>query len=483
MRLPWGSRLVAAYVCPAGVCAIECVRTGRGVEIRRTLDDLAPVDSPYRAGERLVQMLRGADISRARVVIALRGFGLAHHVLQLPPAPDALLTPVVEREIRRLEPQLAQGLVDWTPLAALDDATDAPAQRWVLAAGIPQDVVAGLEQRLRDGGHELTHVTPLAAAMERLLREFGAAEASSALVAPLPDGAFLGFALGGSLRLVVEPPLPHDVEHQLPALGEEIELGVMFVRQQFRGASIDRLMLVGNEAGAEAESHLTDRFRIPTTRLSSQDLSAGALVALGAVLDAQSARPLALGGSVRRRVREKTTAALSTAATAAVILLVVIAGWTAFETFRVRQASVALVAARARLQQDSFMLRPVRSTADQRRVVRQAADAMRLVRDDRARLQQVLAGVAAVVRDPAQLDSIRMVRDQTGWLASVGGTVTGATNARAVQALHDVYRGLPGRLPVDSLHLDELSYADSLPDDAFATVRFRLTFRSGADRR
>jgi hypothetical protein len=477
------SRLLAAYVCPRGVFAIQARHAGGGIEIERTIEEPALLASAFDAANHLIGALQLAGISGGDVTLAVRGFGVVHHVLQMPPATDDVLAPIIEREVRRLEPQLGEGVVGWIPLPPLQTAESEGSegsgggqQRSFLTAAAPADVIGVFEKCLAASGYRLAHLTDLPAAMQRLIEEFDTDTDSAALVAPLPDGALLGFWLSGALRLIVEPPLPSGSEHEVAALAEEVELGAMFVRQQFSGAHIDRVVIVGSsEALANAESVLTERVRVPAKQLGIPGLSPAALAALGALLDAQSPTPLALGGATRRRREARARSTLESIAFAAVVLVLIVGAWTVFETIRARRAADALQATRRHIEQDSFGLTRLRSTAGQRKQVREAVAAVRLVVGDRVQLQEVLTGIATAVRSPVQLDSISLTRRSSAWLAVLTGSVDGATSARAVQSLHDLYRELPDRLPVDSLKLDQLAYADSSTDGA-VVVRFQMSF-------
>src|SRR5207237_2412114 len=133
--------------------------------------------------------------------------------------------------------------------------------------------------------------------------------------------AFLGFYLGGALRLAVEPPLHADADHDPTALAEEAELGAMFVRQQFRGAQIARVTVLGLPRSIdEMESALQQRLGVPVQRLAVRDLSTPAMAGIGAVLDALSARPLALAGPSRQKSVGRTAPSLRTWSIAAVVL-------------------------------------------------------------------------------------------------------------------------------------------------------------------
>jgi len=470
--------LIGAYVCPRGVFTIECLADGASIAVERRFEVSVQVEDAMSAADQVVRALRSAGITKADVAIVIRGFGVAHHVLQLPPAKDELLTPIVEREVRRLEPDLGVAAVAWIPLPPMESSAleGPPQQRSLLTAAVPEVVVQAIQKRLEAAGYRLLHLTALPAAMQRLQEEFDGGTESLALVAPLPDGAFIGFSLNGGLRLIVEPPPVQNEESESAALAEEVELGAMFVRQQFRGSPIDRVTLIGSKVSlADAEETLAGRLHVPAGRLDVKDLSPAALAALGAVLDARSLRPLTLGGRTRTRAQDRAKTALESVAIALVLIVALLGAWVTFEGARGKRASNALLAAHRRIEQEAFGLGPVRSTAEQRRMVREAVGALRLVASDRTDLQRALSGIASVVRAPLRIDSLRLVRAPSGWLGSMAGSVTGSTNARAVESLHDLYRELPQRLSLDSLRLDQLRYSD-VEDAGPAMVRFQLSF-------
>lgn len=147
------------------------------------------------------------------------------------------------------------------------------------------------------------------------------------------------------------------------------------------------------------------------------------------------------------------------------------------ETVRATLASRGLRAARMRIDQESFSLAPLRETAAQRRLVREAAAAARVMSDDRIALQDALAGVSQAVRPPVYIDTLRLARAGNGWRSLMSGAVTGPTSAFAIRSLHEVSRSIPQRLRVDSLRLDSLSYDES--DDARRATHVRFQFSFG----
>ena len=480
MRLLGRTALVGAYVCPGGVFAVELVRGRGGYTVARTFESAVPLDNPQEAASELVNALASAGCRRADVAITIRGFGVAHHILQLPPATDDILSPVVDREMRRLEPHIVDAAISWISLPSMRAVgPEAPDQRSVLAVAAPRQLASAFTEALRDAGSRLMHLTALPVAMQRLVEEFEGNAEAAGLVSPLPDGAFLGFALDGALRIVIEPHLPQDAEHELPALAEESQLGVVFVRQQFRGAHIDHLSLVGSKHSMrDAETVLSERVGVPVTRYDIRDLTPAGYAALGGVLDARSPAPLSLGGASRDQVRTRSTSALENASWAAVAVVVLLAGLTAVQAFRSRDAAVALREAQARVARDSIALAPIRAVAAQRRGASDAVQAMQLAARERIDLQRSLVGIASAVRPPVELDSLLLAPASDGWRVLLGGRASAETSARAVQWLHDLYREIPRRLRVDSVKLDQLTYDEAAAPGASgdATVRFQLSF-------
>jgi hypothetical protein len=108
---------------------------------------------------------------------------------------------------------------------------------------------------------------------------------------------------------------------------------------------------------------------------------------------------------------------------------------------------------------------------------------MRFVSNERMELQQTLMGIADAVRRPLEIDSLRLAMTAGGWQALLLGQASGPTSARAIVALNEAYGELPQRLPVDSIHLDELSYPDSSSTDAGTRVRFQISFGVAGNRR
>jgi hypothetical protein len=468
---------VGAYVCPRGVAGIEYKFAGGGLQVLRSFDIAARIESERQAVDALVRALAQEGLKKAELTVALRGFGLAHHVLGLPPARDQLLTPIVEREIRRLEPGLDDPVVSWLPLPdEAADPADGPGQRHVLAAGAARHVVTAFEAGISAAGHRLVHLTALPAALQRLHEEFVGGAEPSAIVAPLRDGGFLGFFLGGGLRLVVEPPLGLYEQHDAHALAEETELGAVFMRQQFRGAQVGRVVIAAPASALpDADSAFRDRLQVAVSRLAAQDVSAGALAALGAVLDGRATRPLSLLPATGKGASYAGT--LRAASIASLVLAAGVGAFAGMEAVRANRAAAELQRANTRIEQESFGLMSLRETAGQRKLIADAVAMLRAEEKDRGDLQRALGSIAAAILPPVRLDSLQLSRGDNGWVSIVTGRVDGLTSARAVELLHEFYRELPKRVVVEDLTLAQLVYADAAPDASdTGGVRFQVSF-------
>lgn len=469
------SRVVGAYVCPRGVFGVEGRRRSKGLQVVRTFSAPAQLNSPEAAARALTQALHDAGIRRAEVALAVRGFDVVHHVLSLPPATDALLAPIVDRELRRLEPSLVDPMVAWRRLAPEPvEPGEPPPQPQVLAAAMSREVSDALVDGVRRGGHTVGHLTAAAVALQCVAEEFLPPTETTVLVAELSDGPYFGFSLAGAVRLVVEPPVPAgDPMPDATALGEEAELGAVFVRQQFRGAQLARaIVATASDRYGELESVLGTRLGVAVGRLPVGDLTGDAIAAFGAALDAERARPLSLGGRTERRA-EQSAPGLRLAAAVVLLLTALAAALTVTQALRARDSATALLATRRQIDQESFGFASLKETAGRRKLIRDAVSVIQRAARDRESLQRALASMASAVSPTIHVDSIIVERSGDSWTASMGGTVSGRTSGQAVQALNDFYRELPRRAQVESLALRQLVYADTTGG---SLVHFQLAF-------
>lgn len=469
------SRVVGVYVCPRGVFGVECRRHSAGMEVLRSFDAHGRLESVQEAVLQLGRALAQHDIKGADLAVTVRGFGVGHHVLSFPRAADAVLDQIIAREVRRLEPQMADPVVAWTRLADDDSPGAEQDQADVLAAAVPQAVATEFTTAIRAAGHSLSHLTVLGVAMHRLAEEFVPAAGTTALVAQLPDGPFIGFLVDGAIRLAVEPPV--NQEDALPdasALAEEAELGTVFVRQQFRGAQVTHASVIAsNESYPELESAFAARLDVPIARLPLTGVSPGGVAAFGAVLDARSRHSVALGGRTAEQRSGQSAPTLHLTAIATLVVAALVGFWALSEALLARSAATALREAQRRIESEYSSFAPARETVERRKLVHDAVAAIREAQGERVALQRSVAAIAGAVPDALVLDSMVLENGPSGWHATMGGTVIGQTSGLAVQSLGGFYRDLSRLASVESLALKQLTYADT---SGRSLVRFAVMF-------
>jgi len=337
-------------------------------------------------------------------------------------------------------------------------------------------VVAEFARAAADAGHTLAHLTDLSVTMHRLADEFVPKSSPAAIVAQLPDGAYIGFSVDGAIRFAVEPPVqPEETLPDAVAISEEAELGMVFVRQQFRGAQVAQASVVAsNESFPELESVLGARLDVTITRLPLAGLSPGGVAAFGALLDARSRHPVSVGGRAleRRSTRSGSPTQLLAFAMLAIALIVGI--WAFGEALSARNTGLALVDVQHRVQRESSQLAPALETAARRKLARDITAASADAHADRMALLRGIASIAGAVPAAVALDSIVLDNAASSWRATLGGTVRGRTSAAAVQSLSAFHTSLSRLAPVESLSLKELSYADTVGQ---SVVRFQIAFR------
>jgi len=471
------SRVIGVYVCPRGVFGVECEERSAGLQVIRSFEAHGRIDTPRDAMLQLDRVLTQHGIKRgASLALAVCGFGAVHHVLAFPRANDSVLDPVVLREVRRLEQQLADPVVAWTRLSPEEGpGGETTGQIDVLTAAMPRSVVADFAAAIEEGGNSLLHLTVLSTSMQRLAEEFLPDTEPTAIVAQLPDGPFIGYSLGGAIRLAVEPPVrDEDALPDASALADEAELGALFVRQQFRGAQIAQASVVASDDSySDVEAALGVRLMVPIARVPLPGLSAGAVAAFGAVLDARSPHAIALAGRTLQKASGRGTSTLQLATSAILLVAAIVGVWAVGEALNARSAAQALRDARHRIDVESSGFAPALETAGRRRLIRDAVAALQSAQGDRESLRRSLASIAGTVSGAVSLDSMVLQQHGTVWQASLGGTVIGQTSGVAVQSLGSFHRDLSRLAPVESLALRQLSYADT---SGRSLVHFELVF-------
>jgi hypothetical protein len=481
-----GTKRFAAVLLPSGIQAVEYRPARGGVSIVRYREEPGSYSDAAAAAYALADLLEGEGARGARLALAVGGFGTAHHLLKLPNAARDLLAPVVTREMRRFYPELFASdgdhpIIDFVDMGAAGGANP-PAMRELLAAAVPPRLMREVSETLAGRGIELDHWTVLPSATCRIETAFVKGEETAAVVILLPRHPVLGFFHGGALRLFSEPVFSVRDRGGDPTeeLTEQLERGVLFLRQQFRGASIKRLLVASDPALYGPLGDRLARPDWPKVEALTPGQSPGALMALGTALDAEDPRGINLLPPSLRPTSEaeRWTRRLATA-TAAVLILAAV--WWAAAGFQAEaRADWRLEALQASLAPRSAVYARIEPVVRERREhMARAALLERFVaeRNNLPGLLWPLQNAAPEVR----VDEFRLDRRQADWSGQLSGTAYGWSSADAAAIVDGLYRSLTAELPSGALTLQSLNPASDAaaatdPNRGPFVVRFRMTF-------
>lgn len=483
-RRSTSARRFSAFVDRAEIHLIEYQRVRDRIDILNRTDFQDDFRTAADAAEALGRMLREQQAECSKVSITVRGLGSAHHILVLPQAKPELLRPVVVREMQRLYPDLENPLVGFTSGEPLDrrararpDAGTPPQE--LLAAAMPRAGMDDFINVLARDDIAIEHMTVLPRVMQRVYAEDPSRSAPTVVVMLLRGGPIFGFFFDGELRLVVEPPAEGDLGHISPDfLIEQLERGNLYLRQQFRGAQISRLLLAAEpEEYGPLSRAVEERMGLIVERFGTQIGSSSAIAAMGAVLDSEDGSGLNLSplGVTKKKTVEKTTRRI---AIASCVMLAAIAWWwagngvAAVLNWRSRIDTLTVA-----LERRAAPLQPLREIAVKRQQAAGQIAAIQQVAAERAKLQQLLQGLSLAPEAGVAIDAFHAQRDAVGWNATVAGSAASYTASDAVSSVHRFYRELPQFVGANSIKLDNLTWGDSVAARAGVTrMAFNLSY-------
>jgi hypothetical protein len=481
-----GERSFGALVAHDGVTLVEFETERTGIRVANQWSDNGRSTTIDEALNRLTALISTLGIRRGRLSVAIEQFGVVHHVMVLPPAADEVLRPVVKREVQRVfgvpDPVVAfsRGAAQERREPARADEKTAPRQLFV--AGAPSSTVDALASRLAMKGWTIEIATVVPKAMHALYEMSGAPLEPTAVLLCLESGPHLAFFLDGRLELAIDPPIA--LEGDRPSLAmvlDQVERGAVYFRQQFRGASASRILLAAPADEYEAlASELEQRLSARVKPLVVGNASPEAVVAMGAVLEAQSASPLDLfphpptaGERIATAVRGPNAVLLGAAAAAIIAVL-----WGASQYRTLTSARRENERLRQTVAEAIPALGPMRQTAERRAGVMRQIDFVRRGLDERSALSRSLTGVASSLPDGVVFDSLSVTRAADAWDVHIAGVSHGMSAAQAVGGLQAFLQGLRTRPSISGTTLNNFDYVngDSLAPSNSVQIQFHLTF-------
>lgn len=482
MKRGVATRTFAAFVEQSGIFLVEYQKVRDRIDILNRNESAGDFRSAREAAAGVARLIREQNGDGSALSITLRGLGSSHHILVLPQAKPELLRPVVAREMQRLYTDLENPIVDFVSgemvdrrAAARPDAGTPPQE--LLAAAISRGNMNEMLEEFSENMIKVDHVTVLPRVMQRIYSEVPSREAPTAVLMLLTGGPAFGFFFDRKLRLFVEPPTegPASVVSAQFVI-EQLQRGNLYLRQQFRGAQISRLLLAAEAAEYGPLSRaVEEEMGLVVERFGAQIGTSGAIAAIGSVLDAEGGDGLNLfpASETRKKSAERTTRQITMAAAA---LIAVIAWWWAANGIfavmewrsRINTLTVALDRRAAPLQPIKEIIRKRQESATQLAAVQQVAS-------EREKLQQILQSLSYASEANVAIQGFNAARDLEGWKVSVAGSASSYAASDAVSSVHRFYRGIPERVSGSAVTLDALNWSDSTAA-SITTIAFGLHY-------
>ena len=472
----------AAFVEPAGVYLIEYRRDRDGITVVKRQSDNRRILGLAEAGERVATLIKGSGAAQSKLAAAVRGFGSTYQIMMLPPAEPAVLGAVVRRELARINPEMEAPRVDYVLGGQIDRRLrtrpeGGTPQREVLVGAAPELALSAFAEEVALGGAELTHLTVLPQVLQRLYERADASTVPTACYVDLPGGPIIAFFHEAQLRLVVEPPISgdDDIPARVQTLAEHLDRGNLFLRQQFRGVELNRLLIcVDQNESSDLISALRDRLHFPVENFPGPVSEPSALICLGAILDGEAEKGLNLSpfaesaeDKTARQRRTSVTIAASIVAAAAIL-------WAIFSVASTLRLSAKVENNRKIAVERMSTLAPLRVVAAERQKNAQSLAYLEAVRANESQVQDVLRALVRATPPGIQLTNLTIDRSGTEWSASLAGTAFGDSGADVLLAIDRLFHAIPREMTVHDLLLTELS---DLPTDQFgAGMKFSMTF-------
>lgn len=467
-----------------GASLVEYARTPDGLQILEQRTVSGRLTSAAEAAESLAQVMRLEAGEAVHLAVAIRGFGAEHLIVSLPPAGDEVLRPVVGRELARVYPELEQPVYEFARGGDLDrrvrerpEQAGQPRQE-LLVGAVPREMTLSLSRELESRGISLDHMTVLPQALQQLYAEIDHGRGPTGVILMLSGGPLIGFFQDGQLRFVLEPRPSFDasLDGERESLLEQLERGKLYLRQTFRGAEMQRVLVSTDvQSAPDLIAFLAESLGIEVGAFGSDVSAPDPLIALGAVRDAEGTAsinlsPRAVSQVVRvRRARERNVVIAADVVIAVAIL------WAVASVWSLQQLSRQVATSTAQLQRGTPLIPTMRGVAESRRDYRREAASLDSLAADRAGVARVLTAIAGTTRSDVQLEELTLTRNGPTWGADVVATSVGPTTASALYGVDRFYRSLASMITLSNRQLVDVVYVSPQAGGSTA-LRFHVTF-------
>lgn len=474
------ARRFGALIDPDRIYVIEYMRRKGGVEITDHLSVARSMPTIEEATDAMVGLIRGtAAPGDAQLTAAIRGFGISYHLLTLPPAGADVLAPIIEREMRRLFPDIEDPLVGFALGGQIDRRTgkvasakkSLPERRStasgevlpleILAAAAPRFVVDTVAGTLERAGIRLDHLTVVPQAMARLYREVNGSPDPAALAIMLQGSPVIGVFQGGDVRFISEPPASEEglSSVDVQTVIDQVGRARMYLRQHFRGADIGRIFVAAEPADqAHVDAVLNAALNVDVVPLAPAMGPPGAIAALGSILNAEAGTEMVLYPSPEILLRAGERQRLRSWTLAATAVCGLALATAAVSTVVAARAAGRLHAERAATDAQMAKIEPALDVIGERRANIDRIAAMQGDFAQRQRLARLLNGIRLAQPPNVALTATDLSRTPEGWRVEIAGTAVGATGADVLEGVAEFSRELPARIPLQSFTIESFDY-------------------------
>lgn len=480
-----GTPTFSAAVTPTGVYVVGYRRKARGLDVGEYAYRRMDGPTAASAGASLGELIEAQGGRGGTVSLALSGFGSCHQILTLPPAPREVLLPVIGREMRRVFPDLSgsgEPIIDYVEIGAPADGREEGQQRDVLAAAVPRTVVQAVHDELSDRGIQLGHWTVLPRTMQRLHDAFAVEEFPTAALLVAENLSLLGFFHAGELRLFSETHGGVEDAGAAKALAERVDRGGIYLRQQFQGAELERVLLSAEDGAVarELSSAINDRVGVAPERFGPYSGSPGAMLAFGPALDAMADDAFDLLPLELRPPTAQERWSRILAYASVFLLLASAAWWAGSAVLAEHRSETRLNETRAALDSRWGEFTAARAVVDARRAHAQRVELVRLLLSSRERLPEILWPLESA--PPAlKVRLLEIIPTDGGWTAVVEGSAEASSTSQATAAIDALFRSFQRELPGAVPRMEEMSPPQPLSTDLSAASEFvvpiAITFR------
>jgi hypothetical protein len=460
-----GARSFGALVAHDGVTIVEYQAERSGMRVIGSWTDSGRSNTVGEALARLNGLLTAHASKRASVAVAMEQFGVVHHTMTLPGADEAVLRPVITREVHRVfgvtDPVVAFTRGSHDERRGADRANAATAPRQVLIAAAPRETIDALRAGLPSA--DVTIATVVPKAMHALYEAAGAAIEPTAVLVCLESGPHLAFFLDGRLELAIDPPIA--LEGDRPSaemILDQFERGAVYFRQQFRGAVAQRVLLAARaDEYATLSEQIQARFGARVNPLFQGVASPEGVIAMGAVLESQRPSPLDLFPHAPT-VADRFSATMrgpNAVAAGFVVAAAVAAFWAGAQMRQLSSVRRERETLRASVAAAVPQLAPARHVAEQRADLIKQLEFVNTSAMERSNLTAAIARISSSVPEALRFDGLGVARSANGWTLEVTGHSAGASAAQVMRALDAFVQNVRLLPSVSSAALDQFDYA------------------------